>query len=59
MAAGVIVVKDVVTYDRDGEVVKRFGFHHLWTPLACDLLKGRAGKPCCGSGNHAPCEDGT
>jgi integrase len=26
---GVITVKDGVTYDRDGEVVKRFGFHVL------------------------------
>jgi len=29
IAAGVIVVEDGVTYDRDGEVVKRFGFHNL------------------------------
>jgi hypothetical protein len=28
-AAGVIRVEDGVTYDRDGEVVKRFGFHNL------------------------------
>jgi integrase len=27
--AGVITVKDGATYDRDGEVVKRFGFHVL------------------------------
>lgn len=27
--AGVITVKDGFTYDRDGEVVKRFGFHNL------------------------------
>jgi integrase len=27
--AGVITVKDGVTYDRDGEIVKRFGFHVL------------------------------
>src|ERR1039457_4008570 len=27
--AGVISVKDRVTYDRDGEKVKRFGFHVL------------------------------
>jgi integrase len=29
IAAGVIRVEDGVTYDRDGEVVKRFGFHNL------------------------------
>jgi integrase len=29
IAAGVIIVKDGITYDRDGEVVKRFGFHVL------------------------------
>ena len=27
--AGVITVKDSITYDRDGEVVTRFGFHVL------------------------------
>ena len=27
--AGVISVKDGITYDRDGEIVKRFGFHVL------------------------------
>ena len=29
IAAGVIRVENGVTYDRDGEVVKRFGFHNL------------------------------
>ena len=29
IAVGVIRVEDGVTYDRDGEVVKRFGFHNL------------------------------
>jgi integrase len=29
IVAGVIRVEDGVTYDRDGEVVKRFGFHNL------------------------------
>jgi len=29
IAAGVITVEGGVTYDRDGEVVKRFGFHNL------------------------------
>ena len=29
IAAGVIKVEKGVTYDRDGEVVKRFGFHNL------------------------------
>jgi FRG domain len=29
IAAGVITVQDGVTYDRDGEVVRRFGFHNL------------------------------
>jgi integrase len=29
IAAGVITVKNGITYDRDGEVVKRFGFHNL------------------------------
>lgn len=29
MAAGVIRVENGVTYDRDGEIVKRFGFHNL------------------------------
>ena len=29
IAAGVIRVEDGVTYDRDGEVVRRFGFHNL------------------------------
>ncbi|MFZ3262966.1 MAG: site-specific integrase [Terriglobales bacterium] len=29
IAAGVIRVESGVTYDRDGEVVKRFGFHNL------------------------------
>lgn len=27
--AGVITVKNGVTYDKDGEVVKRFGFHTI------------------------------
>ena len=29
IAAGVIKVENGVTYDRDGEIVKRFGFHNL------------------------------
>jgi hypothetical protein len=29
MTAGVITAKNGITYDRDGEVVKRFGFHNL------------------------------
>jgi integrase len=29
IAAGVIRVENGVTYDRDGEIVKRFGFHNL------------------------------
>jgi integrase len=29
IAAGVILVENGTTYDRDGEVVKRFGFHNL------------------------------
>jgi integrase len=29
IAAGVISTRDGITYDRDGEVVKRFGFHNL------------------------------
>jgi hypothetical protein len=29
IAAGVISVKNGVTYDRAGEIVKRFGFHNL------------------------------
>ena len=29
IAAGVIRVENGVTYDRDGEVVERFGFHNL------------------------------
>jgi integrase len=29
MAAGVIIEKEGIAYDRDGEVVKRFGFHIL------------------------------
>jgi integrase len=29
IAAGVISIRDGITYDRDGEVVKRFGFHNL------------------------------
>jgi integrase len=29
IAAGVIRIENGVTYDRDGEVVKRFGFHNL------------------------------
>jgi site-specific recombinase XerD len=29
IAAGVISVKNGITYDRDGVVVKRFGFHNL------------------------------
>jgi integrase len=29
IAAGVITVENGLTYDRDGEIVKRFGFHNL------------------------------
>ena len=29
IAAGVIKVENGLTYDRDGEIVKRFGFHNL------------------------------
>jgi integrase len=29
VAAGVITVENCLTYDRDGEIVKRFGFHNL------------------------------
>jgi len=45
MAAGVIVVKDVVTYDRDGEVVKRFGFHNFGRHSLATFLMDQQENP--------------
>ncbi len=56
--AGVITVTNGITYDRDGEVVKRFGFHVLGRPLSCYIPDGRARESGCGSGAHAPSKDG-
>jgi len=43
--AGVITVKDGITYDRDGEVVKRFGFHVLGRHSVATFLMDEQENP--------------
>ena len=45
IAAGVIRIENGVTYDRDGEVVKRFGFHNLGRHSLATFLKDEQENP--------------
>jgi integrase len=45
IAAGVIKVENGVTYDRDGEIVKRFGFHNLGRHLLATFLMDEQENP--------------
>jgi hypothetical protein len=45
IGAGVIRVENGVTYDRDGEVVKRFGFLHLGRHFLATFLMDEQENP--------------
>jgi integrase len=45
IAAGVIVEKDGISYDRDGEIVKRFGFHVLGRHSVATFLMDEQENP--------------
>jgi integrase len=45
IAAGVIKVENGVTYDRDGEIVKRFGFHNLGRHSLATFLMNEQENP--------------
>jgi integrase len=45
IAAGVIMVENGITYDRDGEVVKRFGFHNLGRHSLATFLMDQQENP--------------
>ena len=56
--AGVITEKDGVTYDRDGEPVKRFGFHVLGRHSLAAFLMDEQENSAVVAGRHAPFQDG-
>jgi integrase len=45
IAAGVIIEKDGIAYDRDGEIVKRFGFHVLGRHSVATFLMDEQENP--------------